>query len=336
MPWAADGKTFSERIWNDKNRLFTELQRELATNLIRGDAPDGLIKRFSERFGVSRSNAGRLIMTESAYFGNLAQHDAFKELGVEMYEIVKTDDGDTCKHCMEMAGRTFKMSEFDVGTTAPIFHPRCRCVHVPYFEDEPERKYKPGTDITGDYTEQELRKNFELFPEIAKKQGFDGLPTIVSPEELSKYIEENGTAELWRGDHADNAPRLAGYSEQFLNGFPPFWSPADNSLWGRGRYTSIHKDTATNYAKDDVFGSVSRMTLHKDAKIKELTETEALKLSAECSVKYVMDNRVNNFNAAQGYDAFCVVFKRDKYYIILNRTAVITDGKDWYEKPKRR
>lgn len=34
-----------------------------------------------------------------------------------------------------MDGKVFKMSEYQVGLTAPPFHPWCRCCTCPYFED---------------------------------------------------------------------------------------------------------------------------------------------------------------------------------------------------------
>ena len=36
-PWAADGKNFSDRIWNNKERMVKELHRELTQSIIRAD-----------------------------------------------------------------------------------------------------------------------------------------------------------------------------------------------------------------------------------------------------------------------------------------------------------
>ena len=52
---------------------------------IRGEAPDRAISAISKQFEVSRSKAGRLVMTESAYFSSAAQKDCFNALGVEKY-----------------------------------------------------------------------------------------------------------------------------------------------------------------------------------------------------------------------------------------------------------
>ena len=74
-------------------------------------------------------------MTESAYFSSTAQQDCFSELGVEKYKIVAALDHATCPLCGAMDGKVLKMSEYQVGLTAPPFHPWCRCCTCPYFED---------------------------------------------------------------------------------------------------------------------------------------------------------------------------------------------------------
>ena len=43
--------------------------------------------KASNKMNVSKANAGRLVMTESAYFSSTAQKECFKELDVERYEL---------------------------------------------------------------------------------------------------------------------------------------------------------------------------------------------------------------------------------------------------------
>ena len=54
---------------------------------------------------------------------------------MERYKIVASFDKDTCSLCADMDGKVFKMSDYQVGLTAPPFHPWCRCCTCPYFED---------------------------------------------------------------------------------------------------------------------------------------------------------------------------------------------------------
>ena len=135
-PWAQDGEDFSSRIWTNKDKLVRNLHTELTQNIIRGESPQKAVDSLSKTMEVSRSQAGRLIMTESAAISSAAQKDCLKELGVEKYEILATLDGQTSEICRDMDGKVFDMKDYKVGITAPPFHPNCRSTTVPYFDDE--------------------------------------------------------------------------------------------------------------------------------------------------------------------------------------------------------
>lgn len=133
--WTSDGLTFRDRCWTNKEALVRKVETVLPQMMIRGAAPDWAIREIAQAFGVSRRKAGRLVMTESAYFSSVAQRDCFKDLGVERYRVVAAFDRSTCELCGDLDGAVFKMGEFQVGVTAPPFHPWCRCCTAPYFED---------------------------------------------------------------------------------------------------------------------------------------------------------------------------------------------------------
>ncbi len=139
-PWAADGKNFSDRIWQSKATMVNELQNELVRTCILGTSPDEAIKAMTQfvdgKFKNAKSQAGRLVMTEQAFFASAAQQQAFKELDVEEFEIVSTLDSKTSPICQEMDGKHFPMKDFKAGLTAPPFHCWCRSCTCPYFDDE--------------------------------------------------------------------------------------------------------------------------------------------------------------------------------------------------------
>lgn len=135
-PWAPDGTNFSERIWKNRTKLVNEVHNELSRMCITGEAPDRAIKNIAKKMNTSRYNAGRLIMTEAAYFGSISQRDCFDDLGVEQYEICATLDNRTSAICQEMDGKVFDMKDYEAGVTAPPFHVFCRSCTCPYFNDE--------------------------------------------------------------------------------------------------------------------------------------------------------------------------------------------------------
>lgn len=135
-PWAQDGAIFSDRIWTNKQRLVQNMHTELTQGIIRGESPQKAIDNLTKTMNVSRSQAGRLIMTESAAIASAAQKDSLKELGVEQYEVLATLDSKTSDICQKLDGKVFDMKDYEVGVTAPPFHPNCRSTTVPYFDDE--------------------------------------------------------------------------------------------------------------------------------------------------------------------------------------------------------
>lgn len=134
-PWASDGKTFSDRIWTNKKQLIGSLQTHLTQSIIIGQSPRELIHKISKEFNTDKRKAGRLVMTESAAFASIAQKDCFKALDVERFEIVATLDSHTSDLCQDLDGEVFDMKDYEVGVTAPPFHPWCRTVTAPWFED---------------------------------------------------------------------------------------------------------------------------------------------------------------------------------------------------------
>lgn len=124
-PWAVDGKNFSDRLWENKTKLINNVHNSLTRMCITGESPDRAINEIAGQMKVSKAQAGRVVMTESAAFANQAREDAMKELDVEQFEVVETLDSHTCELCGSMDGKHFPMSEYQIGVTVPPFHPNC-------------------------------------------------------------------------------------------------------------------------------------------------------------------------------------------------------------------
>lgn len=135
-PWAPDELTFSDRIWKNKKELINTLHTDLTQMLIRGDSPDKLITKIAKEFRTSKNKAGRLVMTECAFFGSASRKDCFNSLNVQKYEIVATLDTHTSEICRGLDGKVHDMKDYQPGVTAPPFHVWCRTTTAPWFTDE--------------------------------------------------------------------------------------------------------------------------------------------------------------------------------------------------------
>jgi SPP1 gp7 family putative phage head morphogenesis protein len=104
--------------------------------LIKGQGPDKAIKNIAYKFQTSKSKSGNLVMTESAYFSSESRNDAYRQLGVQEYEIVATLDRRTSQTCRSLDGEHLPLAQYEPWVTAPPFHNRCRTTTCPYFDDE--------------------------------------------------------------------------------------------------------------------------------------------------------------------------------------------------------
>lgn len=210
-PWAVDDYNFSTRIWNSKTKLIGEVHNELSKNLLTGADPQKVIDSLAKKMGTSKSNAGRLVMTEQAYFSSAAQKDCFNDLDVEEYEIVATLDSHTSDICRSLDGKVFKMSDYKPGVTAPPFHVYCRSTTAPHFKenfDVGERAAR-GADgktyyVPDDVTYSEWKKAFvdgdkSGFAEVQKNHfSRTEKRSTIKPKEQSeaaKFIEQACTTE---------------------------------------------------------------------------------------------------------------------------------------------
>ena len=169
-PWLSDGKTFSDRIWQDKEQLINTLRTKITQSFITGstldEAVEDISKFVSDKIKNKEYVARRLLETESAAYASKAQIEAFKSIGVEQYEIVATLDLHTSEICQEMDGKVFNISDQEIGVTVPPFHSHCRTVIAPYFDDEPTRASR---DENGEYKEVKYMNYKEWKDQYIKK-----------------------------------------------------------------------------------------------------------------------------------------------------------------------
>ncbi len=198
-PWAVDGKNFSERIWGNKAKLISEVHKELTQNIMLGADPQKAIDAIAKKMNTSKYNAGRLVMTEEAYFSSAAQKDCFNDLGVEQYEIVATLDSHTSEICQEMDGKVFPMKDFGPGITAPPFHVFCRSTTVPHFDENfgqvgkrAARDEKTGKTyyVPADMTYKEWKESFVEGGDKSGLQEASPDDTIKAQEKVKQVAEE--------------------------------------------------------------------------------------------------------------------------------------------------
>ena len=149
--------TFSDRIWMYQDMLKNELSSLLQTGLIQGQNPRRLATHLRKRFGVSQSNAERLMITELARVQTEAQKQSFERNGYDQYEFIAL--GSACGICRELDGKHFKVKDMMPGENAPPMHPNCRCSVAAWMDDQEYEAWLDYLDKGGTTEEWERMKH---------------------------------------------------------------------------------------------------------------------------------------------------------------------------------
>lgn len=128
--WVADGKSFSQRIWENTELLAATLNEELVNCVVAGKKTTDLKNMLQERFNVSYSRADALARTELAHIQTQAAQQRYQDYGVREFEVWADEDERRCEVCGKLHEK-----RYPVGSVPPVpAHPRCRCCIVPVVE----------------------------------------------------------------------------------------------------------------------------------------------------------------------------------------------------------
>lgn len=128
--WCADGKTWSQRVWGNIEKLTETLNEELIHCVTTGKKSSDLKNILQERFGVSYTNADMIVRTELAHIQTQAAQKRYTDYGIQEVEIWADEDERRCDVCGKL-----HQKKYPVGAHVPIpAHPRCRCAIVPVVE----------------------------------------------------------------------------------------------------------------------------------------------------------------------------------------------------------
>lgn len=128
--WVADSKQWSQRVWDNTNRLAQTLNDELIHIVATGQKRDKLEQALMERFDVSYHRAQTLVRTEVAHIQTEAARQRYKDYGIEYVTVLTADDDHVCPLCKELDGKKFKINQMPF---LPV-HPNERCTLLPVLD----------------------------------------------------------------------------------------------------------------------------------------------------------------------------------------------------------
>lgn len=133
--WAADGKSWSQRIWDNTAKLAETLNEELVNAVVAGSKTAVLKNKLQERFNVSYSQADSLVRTEIAHIQTKAAEQSYKDAGIEYEQVWASPDERRCEVCGKLHKKIYPVG------TAPIpAHPRCRCTVLAVIDEDEDNE----------------------------------------------------------------------------------------------------------------------------------------------------------------------------------------------------
>lgn len=197
---------FSDRVWMYQDMMKSDLSKLLQEGLIQGRNPKKLAPHLQKRFGVSKRNAERLMITELARVQTEAQKQSFIRNGFEEYQFNAL--GTACGVCAALDGKHFKVADMMPGENAPPMHPRCRCSVSAYMDTQVYREWLD--------TYQEHGLNWQEWQKSVAKSGDSAIMKMnlqyfakISKEKFTKYALDYEKAP----DKAEAFEKALGYTK---------------------------------------------------------------------------------------------------------------------------
>lgn len=124
---------FSQRLWGNGESLKSIINTTVNRLILQGVHPDKMISELRKLFGVSYSEARRVLITESARVQGDVQLDSLEQAGYKSYVYIA--ERRACVICGSLNGKVFLVKDKEIGLNMYPMHPNCRCRVAPY-EDE--------------------------------------------------------------------------------------------------------------------------------------------------------------------------------------------------------
>nr|WP_319488485.1 minor capsid protein [uncultured Caproiciproducens sp.] len=142
------GMDISTRLWRQDIDTGFRIRSTLNNMFMTGRPPQDFSTELQKAIGAVRTNpdgtpggvgkkyeAYRLLYNESSHAVNQAHLQAYRDDGLDEYEVVATLDKATCDICSPQDGKHYPVDKAVEGVNHPSFHVNCRCTTAPYIGD---------------------------------------------------------------------------------------------------------------------------------------------------------------------------------------------------------
>lgn len=155
-----DGRTYSSRIWNNKNKVAKMIKKEIKDFLNGKTDINSISKNIKNRFDVNYNISNRLVRTEVAKVQCEANEVWAKEHNIKKQLFCATLDRKTSIICQSLDGKIYDF--YDKNKKIPPLHPNCRSCLIDIVDG-----WKPKTRLDNE-TKQNI--NYQTYSEWKNKK----------------------------------------------------------------------------------------------------------------------------------------------------------------------
>ena len=223
---------YSKHIWKNTDKLARTLKEVIGSAVAKGEGYEKTARLIRTRFDVTKSEAIRLVRTETCYFQNQAEIKSLKEMGFKKYQFIATLDSRTSGVCRDHDKIVFDVDKAQAGFNLPPLHPNCRSTITAY-----------------------LGKEYEADTRIARNE--NGESEYVENVDYSEWLKriENGTL---RREPADTQP-----STTSLSGFENTTIIKDEAFSNYARRLSMQNNEVAQKVSSIMYGKTESEVLSK-------------------------------------------------------------------------
>lgn len=196
-----DGKLFSDRTWNNKDKLLKKLKK-LIDDVLNGkmtiDEAGDYIKKV---FGSSAKDSYRLMITEVMRAQAQGSIEAAKRLGIKRH-MWNAKFENTCDYCKRMHGKIFDIDDTEA-PTIPV-HPYCKCIWVNIANDDTNngndgilnnRKWLESSFSTEKKFNKHIEKHLNQYGDITPEEYLNSARELLAAplsDDIEGFVSEVG------------------------------------------------------------------------------------------------------------------------------------------------
>lgn len=193
---------FSDRIWEYQGELLRVLNEGITKSILLGRNPTTwmheLRRNLAGGFNGSAHAMKRLAVTESARVQIEAQKASYINGGYSKFMVIC--EPTACQICMPYDGKEMLVVKMSIGSSAPPFHPNCKC------------------STTAAYSDEQYKKNMDEFLEANERKTLEN--SIIGPD--NKFMFPDKLAGVNRDEPMDPEQANSGNPNPHYNDAPGY------------------------------------------------------------------------------------------------------------------